>query len=231
MLAVQVDFWKLQENKRHNVVTEQQNARSLDIQQQDANTREFSAHEQKRHNLVVEEQGWASIHETGRHNQVTEQLQSRSNDIAAYNAESNRMNAMTNAAEIPIMWFNAETQRSSVQNEYQLKSKSNEIAERNANTAEKQAQIQWLSVIYGDYNTSASVDINRQKVENDYQLGVQSNDIRQQEANTHQEQLDLGKQQLDLQKREFTWRIIDDSADKVIKGARVIKGGNYHVTE
>lgn len=123
MLAVQVSYWALQENKRHNLVTERQQDRNLNLVERDVNTRQFMAQETARHNQATEELGWSNLAETQRHNVANETIAIEGNKIAGYNAESNRMNAITNAAMIPIQ-----------QEQAHAATKQAEARERDANT-------------------------------------------------------------------------------------------------
>lgn len=90
MLAVQVQYLNLLENKRHNLVSEEQNYRTID--------------ENKRHNLVTETQSGQSINETKRHNLEQERAahkQAQASLGGAYasqlSAQANLMNAQTSA--------------------------------------------------------------------------------------------------------------------------------------
>jgi len=60
MLQTQVNYWTLQENIRHNIVTENLGYATLD--------------ETKRHNISVENYNTAFLNETSRHNVVQENL-------------------------------------------------------------------------------------------------------------------------------------------------------------
>lgn len=104
MLQTQVQYWSLQEQKRHNIVTENQT--------------DFVNREVKRHNLITEGQTDWFNKETQRHNLSTESigrtqasaaLQSayaanRQADAAQRQASVAESNAFTN-------WYNARTNR------------------------------------------------------------------------------------------------------------------------
>lgn len=59
MLGVQVEYWKLQETKRHNVETE-----DLGF---------LNYLESRRHNVVSEDLGFSNLDESIRHNKVAEE--------------------------------------------------------------------------------------------------------------------------------------------------------------
>lgn len=91
MTANQINYWKLQEDKRHNVETE----RLSNIQRQ----------EEIRHNLAGEGLDKLSLEESVRHNTVTEGEASRAN--IARETETNRANLI----------YEAETHRANVARE------------------------------------------------------------------------------------------------------------------
>lgn len=120
MLAVQVQYWTMRENKRHNLVAEAQNKRNLEIMQYNADTNRMNAtenirhnqaveHETNRHNIVSENQGWAVISETNRHNLVMESQGWANIDVATRNAASNELNAQTNRLNYGVNVMNANT--------------------------------------------------------------------------------------------------------------------------
>lgn len=59
MLGVQVEYWKLQETKRHNIETEDLGA--------------LNYLETKRHNVETENLGFSNLNESIRHNKVAEE--------------------------------------------------------------------------------------------------------------------------------------------------------------
>lgn len=96
MLSAQVEYWKLQENKRHNYETEYQGRVALA--------------ETGRHNVETENLGWGTLSETARHNVVTEQTN-------WFNAKENQRH---NVAGEQLGWFNAtENQRHNLVTESQ----------------------------------------------------------------------------------------------------------------
>lgn len=90
MLATQVQYWDLQERKRHNVATEAQArnelAESRRHNQEVESTNWFSVKESQRHNIASENLGFATLAESARHNRSTESLE------ASKQAETRRHN-------------------------------------------------------------------------------------------------------------------------------------------
>lgn len=161
MLAVQVQYWDLQERKRHNQVAERQNDRSLNLQ-------ESSLEETKRHNVATETLGFSTLDETRRHNLATEQIQEQSNTISLFRAESDRMNALTNmrnaatnAAMIPIQWYNATSTRMNVENTQWYNEQRVDL-ERDKN------DIARFQSVTGASASLSNVDIGSQNAETNY---------------------------------------------------------------
>lgn len=161
MLAVQVQYWDLQERKRHNQVAERQNDRSLNLQ-------ESGLEETRRHNVATETLGFSTLDETRRHNIATEQIQEQSNSISMYRAESDRMNAFTNmrnaatnAAMIPIQWYNAESTRMNVENTQWYNEQRVDL-ERDRNNISRFQSVTGAAVGYGN------VDIGSQNADTNY---------------------------------------------------------------
>lgn len=124
MLSAQVEYWKLQETGRHNIVAESQGWANLKLGY--ANLEESGRHnraqealgfgslaETVRHNTEQEATNWFNVHETQRHNVAQEQLGwgnlselSRSNrvneSIGWANARTNRQNADTNYSKYQL---------------------------------------------------------------------------------------------------------------------------------
>lgn len=103
MLNTQVQYWTLQENKRHNLMTEAQAKNELDesrrrnlenerqgrvsLAETSRHNREqesqgwFNARENVRHNKETEATGWSTLQENTRHNQAYEGIQDRQTKI------------------------------------------------------------------------------------------------------------------------------------------------------
>lgn len=98
MLNVQVEYWKLQETKRHNVVAEELTRTELaEIARHNLATET----ETNRHNVVTEKQTDRQIRETIRHNKATEAIgrtQAAAAMISANAAQRQAGAAETNAA-------------------------------------------------------------------------------------------------------------------------------------
>lgn len=88
MLQTQIAYWAMQENKRHNIVSEKQNASQIT--------------EIARHNRVTEDQGFRNIKETQWYNRNVATKQAAASmtsaQAALQNAKVNRINALVNAA-------------------------------------------------------------------------------------------------------------------------------------
>lgn len=158
MLATQVQYWTLQENKRHNIAMEtlgnQQNTevirhnmqteRQQDINlaqaQQQIELNRKSINENIRHNKAAENiTQWAN-YETKRHNLANEavartnaQASLRQAQAAEKNADTNRLNAYTNQRNAAANEMNARTSRLNSQTQSKLAS----IADYNAQTQRK----------------------------------------------------------------------------------------------
>lgn len=103
MLNTQVQYWALQENKRHNLMTEAQAKSELDetrrrnleterqgrvsLEEVSRHNREqesqgwFNARESVRHNKETESVGWSTFQETKRHNKAYESIQDRQTQL------------------------------------------------------------------------------------------------------------------------------------------------------
>lgn len=103
MLNTQVQYWALQESKRHNLMTEAQARHELDetrrrnleterqgrvsLDETSRHNREqenqgwFNARESARHNKESESVGWSTLQENTRHNQAYESIQDRQTQI------------------------------------------------------------------------------------------------------------------------------------------------------
>lgn len=157
MLAVQVQYWDLQERKRHNVVSEKQNARNLQIAEGELEVHRGQLAESVRSHQAQEQIGWANLEENKRHNVSVEYTN-------LMNADTNRMNAETNRMYVPIQWFNAETSRMSAESQVAYNSQMADINQQNADTR------------YKEYVTTASNKAT--------ELAIQSESLENQKLNT-----------------------------------------------
>jgi hypothetical protein len=206
MLAVQVQYWTMQENKRHNLVAEAQNRRNLEIQQYNADTNRMNATENirhnkavetetNRHNVVSENQGWAVITETNRHNLVMESQGWANIDVATrnaasneLNAQTNRMNAQTNRLNYGVNAMNANTRLL----EYSLDSwfKAEDIRVR-----DKNLEISKFKAVT-DYNVnSTNASTNRMNAE----TNAQNADTNARNADTNEWNAAVNQQKADQQ--------------------------------
>lgn len=74
MLQTQVNYWTLQENKRHNFATEALQSESNALVREQNQIGWFTAKETSRHNKEQESIGWTNANENIRHNKVSERL-------------------------------------------------------------------------------------------------------------------------------------------------------------
>lgn len=126
MLSVQVEYWKLMENTRHNLATEQWNNASLD--------------ETTRHNIATENYNYDVLSENKRHNIATE----------AYNTAQLEEMKTHNRATEDISWYNAKTTR---EYEIPIKAVSAQAAASQAATAAKNATTNWFNAETNFANT------------------------------------------------------------------------------
>lgn len=207
MLAVQVQYWDLQERKRHNKVAERQNDRSLNLQ-------ESNLEETRRHNVATETLGFSTLEETRRHNVATEQIQEQSNSISMYRAESDRMNALTNmrnaatnAAMIPIQWYNAESTRMNVENSQWYNEQRVDL-ERDRNNISRFQSVTGAAVGY------ANTDIGSQNAQTNY-----TNAQTQQERNRIQEEMNKSTIQYNYDKMD--WDANQKQKDRNLERAKL----------
>lgn len=217
MLAVQVQYWDLQERKRHNVVTERQGDRNLNIL-------EAGQKETARHNLVSEELGWANLDETKRHNIVVEGISrdtyyvnAMNADTNRFNAETNRMNAATNAAMVPIAQQNADTNRLNVENTQWYNTHVIPIQQQQADTQEMKVR-----------NDFALGVVNTGTQQGQLSLGYDNLNVKQSqvEADIYYKHanIDLSQQQLDLNKKVEIRKGIVEQQQNVLQGWRNLNG-------
>lgn len=126
MLAVQVQYFNYLETQRHNLVTEQQGAETLEqgreslrIQDFNSQTQRRSQEEQARHNVASETISLASLHETERHNKVYEQETQRHNlaqeAIGRTQAEASTLSAQASMKQAQSSALSAQASMTSAQ--------------------------------------------------------------------------------------------------------------------
>lgn len=74
MLQTQVNYWALQETKRHNLQDEAIRRVGNELQAEQIKVNWFTAEENQRHNREQEGIGWYNAQENNRHNRATEDL-------------------------------------------------------------------------------------------------------------------------------------------------------------
>jgi len=110
MLPMQVQYWNLQEAKRHNLVSERQTddynrevKRHNVVGEQETHRHNVAGEqlgwanlaETTRHNKASESIGWSTLQETSRHNMSQESIARESNAIAQYRADTERARTAT----------------------------------------------------------------------------------------------------------------------------------------
>lgn len=156
MLAVQVQYWNMVENARHNRVQE-----AID-------------QEKNRLGWANLDYSYASLDETKRHNVATEELQSRSLDIQAFDATTRRQQVAENVrhnlvSEAQGQQIITETHRHNVAQEgigysqvavgwanVEVANRQARVAEVNANTQRLNAQTQARNAEINAFNADTS---------------------------------------------------------------------------
>jgi len=214
MLAVQVQYWTLQETAKHNRATEDLSNRTL--------------LENIRHNQTTES-------ETQRHNKMTESLE-RSKQIAEQvmntennntknmislrenalgyaqlgvardnaranlsNASANQRNAQTNTMNAYTNRLNALTQATQVANNYSLGLEANRISQQNADTSRYAAVTKASTDWFNAQTNRQNAEINQQNAETNYFNAV-----------TNAERNELGYSELEQRKKEARQRLMLD---------------------
>lgn len=122
MLQTQVAWWTLQENKRHNVITEEQTNRDLSRREKELiNTINFNA---------KQVEYWQNqLAELSRHNRVTEKLSAKELKIKKQQAKAALQQAKAALSQAGAAWenarvnaYNAATQRSEADSRNVLRS-------------------------------------------------------------------------------------------------------------
>jgi len=203
MLAVQVQYWSLQEDKRHNRATEYEtNRHNVSVET-----------ETHRHNVETELLGNRSLNETIRHNVATESYWNRSLNetirhnreteaVGWYNAGSQRISANAALLSANANVRNAETNFQRMRNDYALGLQANNISLFNAQTQDRLATVQ---------EKRLAVDTDRYNAEIAQGWATIMNN--QARTNIQQSELELNQQRFEHSKRMDVWRNINDSVD------------------
>lgn len=132
MTTNQINYWNLQETKRHNVTTENETNRhnvvtENETQRHNQVTESIDLgelNERIRHNQVSEQLGWANLSETNRHNVATEGLTGTDLNIKQDQlSETNRHNTTSEKlqqAEVNTNIYDADTRRMKTESEIAL---------------------------------------------------------------------------------------------------------------
>lgn len=101
MLQQQINYWTLQETKRHNLVQEQLTGEQIAVAKEGNQINWFTAKEAQRHNIQNEGVSWTNANENIRHNQVTEGIQNRTlNETIRHNKQQEGIGWANAAANI-----------------------------------------------------------------------------------------------------------------------------------
>lgn len=175
MLATQVQYWTLQESKRHNLAQDILGYMSLEENKRHNITTETETQrhnigqenywsstisETRRHNIAQEEYWTNSLSETARHNMSMEALQAESNSIGWENVNLGYYRAKTDRYMADIQAANAETNRLKYLADFNIQQQQMDINRTNASTE-------------------------RMKTQFNYSLGLESNRISQENADTN----------------------------------------------
>lgn len=229
MLATQVQYWGIQETKRHNLVSERQTDKQLAEQQrhntetehvQWFNAREsqrhnqeaetiswFTARESQRHNKQQEAISWFGARENQRHNLVTEKETQRHNYATEF--ETSRHNKQQES----IGWFSAsETRRHNL---------STEAITRQNN--EYMQGMSLLNFIEGQRHNRTTEQNQATKNLMDYQINTERNRIEGEKVKNQawywQQQLDYQQEKLD---REMQFSYDKLTWDSILSGAKTV---------
>lgn len=196
MLTTQVQYWTLMETKRHNLQSEDLGNRTL---QENIRHNTVTENETNRHNVATENYYTNSLLETVRHNLVTEgqgQSKIEIDRMNAFtnqrNAATNEMNAATNRMAVGVQSYDAQTRRFSAITGASLGLDANRIAQENADSnrmsseaKQTEAQTGQLRLFTVDQSNASSNAMNAE--------------ANQRNAATREGELQLGYDNLGLQ--------------------------------
>lgn len=234
MLATQVQYWQLQENIMHNRNTEAETQRT---NKENESISWFNARENQRHNKESESISWFNAYENQRHNYATESLgqqqlklgyaqlgeQTRHNReteyVAMKNANVNLMNAQTNR-------MNAYTQARQVEYTYSLGLEANRISQQNADTNVRNAITNERNAATREFEAQTSRYAAEAKAGVDlFNAATRANELENQKQRTAIEQ-----SRFELDTSKFHWQqgmditnTILHIGDTVLKNADQIK--------
>lgn len=152
MTTNQLRWAEIAENKRHNVVYEQETAR---------HNRAYES-ETQRHNVVNENQGWSSLYETQRSNLASEDIRRTTNSVSYATGMAHAAAAQT-SANAAVMQAQEQARNNKFLNTLQVK-------ENTATVGYTNAQARWVNA-RADYQNSYNANILPQEI---VQAGQQS---------------------------------------------------------
>lgn len=214
MLAVQVQYWTLQETKRHDVATEAETAKHNRVQEDIGYRNLF---EVVRHDVAQEDYWNRSLEETGRHNRMMERIDYSNVLVGQQNADTNRMNAQTNA-------YNAATNRLQVEYNYSLGSQANAISAGNLEQATRRNTMEARQINAKIKQMEAQTDINWFNAATQRGVGVSQakSAARSSAASVYSAGANVARSQAQLQQQElaqkqFNWNKKMDVWQNVLK--------------
>lgn len=151
MLQSQVNYWNLQETRRHNLATERLARESqAETQRHNISTEDVAygnLRESATHNRATEALGWETLGENRRHNVVAEYENERHNrEMEGIQQAANAEAIRSHKAQEEISWYNAETANKRLEYDA-LNAASNsmqaQVAWQNAETNKRNAETQW----------------------------------------------------------------------------------------
>lgn len=191
MLQSQVNYWTLQENKRHNLAMEELQRAANSIARYDVDVKAQNVSELGRHNVAMEG-------ETSRHNVRTEQQQDTSLNLGYFNAYENQRANMASEA----------IRREDIARGYAqiaLGYAQNAVASRQADAAEKQASVASRNVAARNRELAWQKEQFRTTYDQEYQLRLKDRELRERE-------LDIRQQEADTRSGGLLWDVIGHSS-------------------
>lgn len=192
MLPAQVSYWTLQENKRHNLVTEDLGFKNLNETIRHNTVSETETH---RHNVETEKLGWFNADESRRHNLATEQVAIENVGLGYANlSESVRHNRASEAIQSTQAYASVMQGQAAMEN-----AGTNYLRAQHDFLYQQETLHQgWANI----QNQQRLADINQQNAdtnERNAEINQQNADTHTREANIREEEKQIKQQQADTQ--------------------------------
>lgn len=246
----QINYWTLQENKRHNVSTEGETVRHNVVTEGETNRHNVATenethrhnvttegidlgklNETQRHNLVTEGQTNFSLSEQQRHNIATEQLSAGNLAVSEYQAQTGRQQVGISASAV------AETSRHNqamegiqsllASSQAELQSAQSRLTAVNA---EWQNKLNMNSSQYTDAQIdkiNSEISINQKRLD---EISATINNINSQ-TGLNQSNMSLNDARTEYQKLQNQTYMIDEmfkGIDSLSRSVRNLKGGKLY---